>query len=78
MKRTNRTDSNVDDILSEICDHSHEKEDLLDEFRIQIVKNVIKNYINIRARERFKRVSDNLHEEYVRQRNKKLTLFANQ
>lgn len=66
------------DILSEVCNHSHDKEDILDAFRINIVKKIIKIYIDLRAREKFKRISDNLHEEFVRQRHKKLTLFSNQ
>lgn len=69
-------DSNV---LCELCgDHSHGHEDFLEGYRFGLVKKLIVNFIEKRACDRFKRQSDNLHDDFVRQRNKKLTLFSNQ
>ena len=67
------------DTCSEICDdHIHGAEDFLDNYRISLIKSVIKTYVNLRSKDKFKRISDSLHDEFIRQKNKKLTLFSNQ
>jgi Transposase protein/THAP domain len=66
------------DVMSDVCDHSHTNEDVLDEYRHQMIKKIIQAYIEMRSREKFQRISDNLHGEILRHRNKKLTLFMNQ
>lgn len=66
------------DLFGETCNHSHGIEDLLDNYRISIIKTVIDKYLNLRIKENMQRKTNNLHENFVRHANKKLTLFKGQ
>lgn len=67
------------DTLSSVCSkHSHGFEDLIDGYRLNLIKQIIKTYLELRIKDKMQRLSHNLHEEIVRHVNKRLTIFKNQ